>query len=277
MNIIGIGQAGCKIAEKLENYTQYKKFYIDVENNGYTNFYAVKHQNSHQDYEKNYKKINIKACKGETTIILSGAGDISGCVLRLLEQLKGNTISIIYIKPDESPLSESQNTKDRVVSQVLQQYARSGKLKRLYLISNKMIEEVVGDLSIKNYWEQINNVIASTFHMANVFANTEPLLKNLATVPETARISTFGVVNYKTGSEKLFYDLKFPRSKSYFYNLNETALDGEKDTLNKIRSFVNERAEEKVSVGFSIYPTDYKENYVYSKYDASLVQEQNIE
>tara|TARA_R110000851_G_scaffold55655_5_gene130436 strand:- start:1114 stop:1947 length:834 start_codon:yes stop_codon:yes gene_type:complete len=276
MNVIGLGQAGCKIVEKLENYEQYNKYYIDVENNGYTNFYAVEHQNTHQNYEKNYKKIKLKGCEGETTVFLSGAGDISGAALRLLQQLKNNILSVIYIKADETPLSEIQRLKDRVVSQILQQYARSGKLKRLYLISNKMVEEIVGDLSIKNYWDQINNTIASTFHMFNIFANTEPLLKSMPTIPKTSKISTFGVVNYKTGSEKLFYDMKLARVKSYFYNLNEETLEGEKDTLNKIRSFVSERAEEKVSVGFSIYPTDYNENYVYSIYDASLVQEQNI-
>jgi hypothetical protein len=112
--------------------------------------------------------------------------------------------------------------------------------------------------------------------MCNIFENTEPLLKNLAVTPKSARISTFGVVNYKTGSEKLFYDIQFPRTKSYFYNLNNDTLEGDKDTLNKIRAFVKEKAGEKINAGFSIYPTDYKENYVYSKYDASFIQEQNI-
>ena len=57
MNIIGLGHTGCSLAKKLENYEQYKQYYVDVENDGYDAFYAVKHQNSHQDYEKNYKKI----------------------------------------------------------------------------------------------------------------------------------------------------------------------------------------------------------------------------
>ena len=51
MNVIGIGNPGCKIVEKLENYKQYKTFYVDTENQGYTGFYTVRHQNSHHDYE----------------------------------------------------------------------------------------------------------------------------------------------------------------------------------------------------------------------------------
>ena len=275
MNVIGIGNPGCKIVEKLENYKQYKTFYVDTENQGYTGFYTVRHQNSHHDYEKNYKKLAFRSCKGEKTLILSGAGDISGIILRLLEQFKNDPLTVVYIKSDEVPLAEAKKKKDRIVMQVLQQYARSGMLKRLFVVSNKMVEEAVGDLTIKNYWEQINNVIASTFHMYNVFENTEPLLKNTCSIPETARISTFGVVNYKTGDERLFYDLKFPRSRSYYYNLNNKTLDTEKDTLNNIRQFISEKSEEKTSVGFSIYPTDYEENYVYSKHDASYIQEEN--
>ena len=186
MNIVGLGQAGCKIAKELENYSQYKQYYIDVKNEGYDNFHPIKEQFFHQDYEKNYKKLNLKNCKGETTVILSGVGNISGCVLRLLEQLKNNPLNVLYVKADESPILDGQAVKDKIVSQVLQQYARSGKIQRIYMFSNKNTEEIVGDLSIKNYWNQINNAIASTFHMYNIFNNTEPLLKNLAVPPPPA-------------------------------------------------------------------------------------------
>ena len=276
MNVIGLGAAGCKIVDKLQNYAQYERFYIDTENNDYDNFYRIQEQLSHQEYEKNYKKINLKKCKGETYVVLSGSGNISGCVLRLLEQLKDNSLNVIYIKSDESPMGEDKSRKHKIVSQVLQQYARSGKLERIYLISNKMIESIIGELSIKNYWGQINTVIANTFHMCNIFANTEPLLQNLISTPDSARISTFGVVNYQTGDEKLFYDLKYPRAISYYYNLNDNTLENENDTLTKIRDFVESKTEEKISVGFSIYPTEYKENYIYCRHDASLIQEQNI-
>jgi len=173
MNIVGLGQAGCKIAKELENYSQYKQYYIDVKNEGYDNFHPIKEQFFHQDYEKNYKKLNLKNCKGETTVILSGVGNISGCVLRLLEQLKNNPLNVLYVKADESPILDGQAVKDKIVSQVLQQYARSGKIQRIYMFSNKNTEEIVGDLSIKNYWNQINNAIASTFHMYNIFNNTD--------------------------------------------------------------------------------------------------------
>ena len=139
------------------------------------------------------------------------------------------------------------------------------------------MEAVVENVSIKNYWDEINNIISSTYHMINVFKNTEPLLANSSATRPSARIGTFGVVNFETGNEKLFYDLQYPRHKEYFYGISSDSLDSDKEMLHKIRSYVESCKEDKVDVGFSIYSTDYEHNYVYSVHFASYVQEQNIE
>ena len=276
MNIIGLGRAGCQIAKGFEKYEQYKVFCIDVENKAYPTFLSVVTQNSHEDYEKKYKKLNLSKCKGETTLILSGSGKISGCVLRLLEQLQKLPIKIIYIKSDETAMSELTKTRDKIVFGVLQEYARSNMLEKIYLISNKNVESIVGDVTIKNYWDEINSAISSTYHMINVFEKTEPLLVNHHNTKETTKVGTFGVVNFETGKEKTFYDLQFPRIKNYFYGISKETMD-DKKILNKIRSFINSKKEEKLDVGFSISPTDYDDNYIYSIHYASFVQEQNLD
>jgi hypothetical protein len=276
MNIIGLGQAGCQVAKNFENYDQYRIFYVDSENKGYTNFLRVKEEKSHEDYEKNYKRLNLKKCSGEATIILSGAGKISGCALRLLEQLKNLSLSVLYIKSDEARKSGNLAVRDRIVLGVLQQYARSSVIKYLYVVSNKNIESITGDLTIKNYWDGINNIISSTYHMINVFNKTEPLLSSKASLKDSARIVTFSVVNFNTGKEKLFYDLEYPRVKNYFYGVNNKCLE-DKKTLSKVRDFVEVKNHDNVDVGFAIYPTDYEDNYVYSLHYASYVQEQKIE
>jgi len=218
----------------------------------------------------------LSECKGETTLILSGAGKISGCVLRLLEQLHKSPIKIIYIKSDETAISEIAGTRDKIVLGILQEYVRSNMLEKMYIISNKNVESIVGDVTIKNYWGEINNVISSTYHMVNVFEKTEPLLANHSSTRETARIGTLGVVNFKTGKEKVFYDLKFPRIKNYFYGINKETMNNKK-ILNKVHNFVDSKKEDKLDIGFSIYPTDYDDNYIYSTHYASYIQEQNLD
>ena len=203
------------------------------------------------------------------------AGDISGAALRVLDQLKSNNIDIIYIKPDISQLSEEQILKERICFGVLQQYTRSALFENMFIVSNVNVEQVLGSVSLKNYWRDINNVISSTIHMSNVFKHTEPLLTTMSRKKETVRIGTFGVVNSETGKEKLFYDLENARVKNYYYSLSEQTLNS-KDILSKIRLFVEQQKHDRLHVGFSIYTTSYEQDYVYSQQFASFIQEENI-
>ena len=277
MNIVGLGGPGCQIAKNFEEYGQYKVFCIDTEDKGYSTFLSVKAQNSHEEYEKNYKKLKLTNCTGPTAVILAGSGKISGCVMRLLEQIKKNPINIIYIKPDLAEISFEERLIEKTTFGVLQQYARSALIQNLYVVSNAEVELALEDISIKNYWRDINNVISSTYHMINVFDNTEPILTTSSPKPAPARIGTFGVVNFDTNKERLFYDLEYTRMKKYFYAISEASMTNDKDILNKIRSFSREHAADKLDVGFSIYSTSYEHNYVYTVQYASYIQEQNLD
>jgi len=286
MNIIGLGRAGCEIAKNFENYEQYKVFYIDTEDKDYDleylgdpdrgTFLQVREQASHEEYEKNYKKLNLSNCKGPCTLITCGAAKISGIALRVLQQVNKNLTNIIYIKPDDTQLANDVFLRERATLGILQEYTRSGLFNKMYIISNRKVEQVLDNLSLKNYWKDINDVISSTYHMLNVFENTEPLLTTLVPENETVRIGTFGVVNFGTNSEKLFYDLQYPRTIKYFYGINQKLKGNNRDLLHEIRSFVDQHADEDTHAGFSIYNTDYEHNYVYSIRYASYVQEQNI-
>ena len=284
MNIVGLGNAGCQITSKFENLPQYNTFCIDTQNKGYSTYIEVQSQNSHEDYEKNYQELNLKNVTVPTTLILCGSGDISGVVLRLLEQIKNNEleqvknneITVLYVKPDMRTLPKEAAMKHRVTFGVLQQYARSNLLNRLYVIDNQVVEEVLEQVSIAEYWNDMNNIIFSTFNMLNVFENTEPLLTTFSNINKTSRIATLGVVSFGDFKEKLFYDLQKPRVKKYFFGVNKETLDKEKDLLSKIRNFTHEGSDENVSANFAIYSTDYEHNYIYTAHYASMIQEENI-
>jgi hypothetical protein len=276
MNIVGLGNAGCQIAKNFEQYGQYKTFCIDTENKDYKNYVSIKPQGSHEDYEANYKRLALAKCKGDTMFILSGAGDITGATLRILHQLKANKIDIVYIRPDLTQLSEEQLLKERTCFGVLQQYTRSTFVNNMFVVDNVSVEQVLGSVSLKNYWKDINNVISSTIHMSNVFKHTEPLLTTISRKRETVRIGTYGVVNSETKKEKLFYDLQNTRLKNYFYGLSEKTLEEDKSVLSDIRSFAEAQKGDRTDVGFSIFPTSYEQDYVYSQHFASFIQEEKI-
>jgi len=279
--IIGLGSAGCNIAKKFAQYPQYKIIYIDTDNTllsavDYEHYVSINRQNSHEDYEKNYTNLNFSGVSGRVALIVGGSGLISGASLRILEQLKSHSLSIIYIKPDLDIITEKARMRERIVFHVLQQYARSNNFERIYLVDNMKVEEIAGNVSIKDYWGKINEIIASTIHMINIFSNSNPEMSTFSNIPQTAKISTFGMVDIKTGEEKLFFDLESPREKLYYYALNEKELAENDNLFKKIVNQVKGQAEEKTRASYGIYATQYEQNYVYTVHHATLIQGENI-
>ena len=97
MNVIGLGKAGCNIAEKLSQYPQYEAYYIDsVARPGSS--LKVPKKKSHEEYEaKTRLRANFfKQIKGECLFIVCGCETISGLTLRILEKFSGEKIEILY-------------------------------------------------------------------------------------------------------------------------------------------------------------------------------------
>jgi hypothetical protein len=274
--IIGLGSAGCNITTKFAQYPQYKTVCIDTEDRSYENFIKINRQNSHEDYEANYTELDLSGVSGNATLILGGSGLISGAALRILEQLKDHYPDVIYIKPDVDVITEKARMRDRLSRQVLQHYARSGAIQRVYLIDNLKVEEIIGDIPIKKFWDKINEFIASTVHMTNVFKNSVPEMSTFSTIPATSRISTFGLTDVETGEDKLFYDLQYARERLYYYAISQKMLTTEAGLFKKIVNQVKSKSKEKTRASYGIYPTKYEDNYVYTVHHATMVQDEII-
>ena len=277
MNLVGIGAAGCRIVDSFSVYPQYKRYYVDSDASNRENFFYIRPQASHEEYEAQYESLDFSHVSGNVTVVLAGCGKISGVSLKLLQDLSHCDVTLLYIKADLVSADETAVTREKIVFGVLQEYVRSGLLDRMYIVKNSLVESVLGSVSIANYWQEINQVISSTYHMVNVFENTEPLLSTVTDDKDTIKICTMGVVAFSSFDEKTFYDLENARSKKYFFGISQKTLDEEKDLLHKIRSYVADKAGEKCRSCFAIHSTDYEQNYVYVSHHASYVQEQNVD
>lgn len=279
MNIVGLGSAGCNIASKFAEYPQYTSFFIDSEKRDDENFLQVAKKTSHEDYESKtrLKKAFFDKIKGETLFIVAGAATVSGLSLRILEKMKHLKPSILYIKSDTSLLPDIRKKQENVVFNILQQYARSTLFEKMYIVDNTHIEQILGEVPIRGYYDHLNSLIVSTMHMINVYKNSNTEMDTFSTNIESARIATFGVVDVDTGEEKLFYSLDTPREKMYYYAINEERLKNDGSLFKKITNQVREKTtDERMKVSYGIYATNYEENYAYSVACASFIQEQNI-
>ena len=95
--IIGLGKAGCAIADKFAEYPQYKIFKIDSEglDPKRKNCHLLKKQDSPEKYEKATRTMKTFFSKTTDDIlfVLSGSGIISGASLQVLKNLKDKNVN----------------------------------------------------------------------------------------------------------------------------------------------------------------------------------------
>jgi len=274
MNIIGLGQCGCNIAEKFEQYPQYKTFYINTEESGSKNFFLLDKQESHQEYEANCPDLSdfLKNIKGEVLFCLGGSGSISGASLRVLETIREQDITILFVLPDVELLSETAYLQNRAVFFILQEYARSGVFNKIVLIENNVVESMIEDLTILDRYDKINQYIVSTNHMINVYNNQKPVMTTSDKPSEINRLCTMGMFDIETGEENLFFSLDNVSEKCYYYAIPEKQLKTDTQLLKKITSQIKEKKKENVKLSYSVYSTAYDIPYGYVYARSSEIQ-----
>jgi len=277
--IIGLGKAGCNIADKFSQYPQYKTYKIGTHLKKATrvyNFPEYKHPEKYEENCPNLKRF-LKDVKGDVLFVTS-CGLISASILRILEQIRHKCqISVLYIKPDRSLLPELKVLNDNVVFHVLQEYARSALLERIYLVDNIEIAKIIGDVPIREHFNKLNELIVYTMHMMNVFNNSEAETSTFAPFVETARMSTFSLLDYETGEEKPFFDLDIPREKRYYYGVPEKRLQTDGALLKKIGKQLKEQKQyDKMKMSYGIFSTNYDDVYAFNLLNSSVVQNNNF-
>jgi hypothetical protein len=277
LNVIGLGSAGCGIADKFVQYPQYNVYKIDVGLRGLKKdgIYAMPKQKSVEAYESNCPSMKnfFKNVTGEVLFIVCGAGKISGATLRILETIKNCQISILYVLPDIELLSEVAQLRNKIAYNILQEYARSGLLERLYIVHNPAVESLIGSVPIVGYYEKLNEVIAYTMHMINVFKNTTPVMNTFSQPVDFARISTFGAFDEAEKKENLFFPLDNIRERVYYYGVPNETLESDGNLLKSITEQVKSSSDKgKIKSSFGIFPTEYDQGYCFTEVHTSFIQ-----
>lgn len=260
MNIIGLGDAGCNIADSFAQYPQYKIFKINVDIEG-KDCYNIPILETAEEYESyDYPKIRsfFKGVKGETLFIIGGSGKISCGSLRILESIKRLPVSILYIQPDLNMLDDTQKKQEKLVRNVIQEYTRSGIFEKVCLVSNDSLDNIIGGAPIIGYFDALNDLLVPTLHMVNFFSNTKAVSGGIPKPKNTHRIYTVGIFDTQKNEEKMFFSLDNSRNKCYIYGVSEDKLKTDKKLMNKIKKQIESKKEENLDISYAIYPTDYE-------------------
>ena len=219
----------------------------------------------------------LKNISQEVVFIVSGASMASACSLVILEMLHRakKNINILYVEPDVEFLSELKTKNEKVVRNVLQQYTRSGLFKKMCLVSTNSVETLCDNLTVSNFYSEINSRIAYCYHMVELYKRTKPISNTISNLNETSRIYTIGNLDMEKRESFLFYDLKYSKEIVYYFAINSTKLEKEKSLFRKITSAIKQSSQDARSM-FGIYSTDYESDYVFVEFFSPHVQDDNL-
>ena len=274
MNILGLGNGGCELATLFSQYPEYKVFRADAGLKG-ENCLNIPYCKSIEEYEEKLPEFKkLSKLKGESLFILCGGGNISGASLRILEKIKQTNITVLYVRPDPSLTSNDVLVKDRATFNILQEYARSGLFKKMILVQNSQVENLLGGLSISEYFGNINKVIVSTMHMINYLLTSKAVFGKMSVEREIDKISTVGVYSSEDGQENYLYDLASPRQKVFLYAIKEDDLTGDKNLIKLIQQQTkNAFSGTELDISYKIMTTTYESNFVYIVANTNILQQ----
>ena len=142
----------------------------------------------------------------------------------------------------------------------------------MYIINNVDLEKIIGDVPLTEHHDRINELITSTVHMVNVYSHVEPVYDYPVEDDTKARIATIGLLDVNTGEEKLFFPLDSVTEKCYYYAISDESLNTDATLHRKITEQIKEKTTEELNIGYSIYSTEYDQNYGYLVANSSEIQ-----
>ena len=264
--VIGLGSAGCRLADAFKAYDNYDVYSIDVGIPATESSFKAPLKGSHEEYEKSapsFDEFFRDIDDDEVLFITCGAGAVSGLSLKILESLKDKPINVLYIQPELELLGKTSYLQNRVVFNVFQEYTRSGVFEKMIVVDNAAVEKILGGVPVSSYYEKINQLIVSTIHMINVFNNSGAVVEQLSPPSSFSRICSPGVFDIDSGEEKLFFPLDSVTETQYYYAINNQMLEDDAQLFMNIKNQVKNRVDEHHRASYSIHSTSYEYNYAY--------------
>jgi len=265
--LIGLGKAGCEIVNKFSD--SYKKITIDAGS-------ELPEFDSPEDYDQkltNYAHL-LDFEERECYFFVCGAGKVSAASLRLLELIQTKKINLVYIYPEEIMLSPTQKKLNRVAFNVFQQYARSGLLKSMYIMSNEEICSFLPYYSLDDMYDHINDAIVNVFENVIFYLNEKPVLGSHHEPKEISRIRTVEYGEFKENKKNMYFPLDNVTETCYINIVNEEDMKNNRELLDLLKNKIREDNENNIISSFVVFKSDYTHSFYYSVKFTHYLQEE---
>jgi hypothetical protein len=277
--VIGLGSFGCLVGDELAAYPEYRIYRINSDSSGRGSLGIGSYLNI-EEYERNLDSQEVEIYlssvkKGDEVLLITEGGDpITGALLRILETIQDASVSVMYVCPDRELVGEEQRRDDRIVFNIIQEYARSGAIKNCYLVSYPALEILTGNVPITSYKKSLAYFLAYVTAMINYFAHTEPVIENSPTVKPHKRILSYGVSSLDKSAEvKLLFPLEDVTDLHFFYGIPEESIASDETMMEKIKEHVNSYSKaQDMGVTFSVFSTTLETPIVLGQAYSSVLQ-----
>lgn len=203
-------------------------------------------------------------------VILEAGNAINFGVLSFLEKYQKSSVSIIYLIPNLKFFSDFSLKTHKIVYNVLQEYARSGKLERFCIFDFKEIEKWFDNLSFMNYDDLVFDTISYILITDDYTKNTEPKYSTVKEVSDSARIETFSLIDINTNVERKCYNILIPREVIYNYIVDKEKLESSIFRKN-IYDFLETKGTEETKFMFSLFE-EQQQNICLGVQKSSMIQ-----
>ena len=255
--LIGLGKAGCDIVNKFSE--GYKKITIDAGS-------ELPEFSSPEDYDQkltDYAHL-LDFEEPECYFFVCGAGKVSAASLRLLELIQSKRINLVYIYPEEVMLSPTQKKLNRVAFNVFQQYARSGLLNSMYIMSNEEICSFLPYYSIEDMYDHINEAIVNVFESVIFYLNEKPVLGSHHEPKEISRIRTVEYGDFKDKKKNIYFPLDNVTETCYINIVSKEDMKNNRELLDLLKGVIKENTEKNVLSSFVVFRSDYEHSFYYA-------------
>ena len=276
ISIIGIGNGASAVAEKFSKTPQYNVYMLNDKVSRTSKYkFKLKRFETPEEYEENAPDLKkfFANVDDRVQVFVMGSSYSSSYALAVLQQLKDKKVDVFYIKPDTVLLTGIPKLIENVGFGVLQEYARSGNFNSITLLANASVEEALGEVPIKTYFDRLNTSIFSTAHYLNYFEHTEPEVGVMARPADINRIRTVAILNMKNLEEKWLFDLDTPRDLCYYLCINSERLEKEGGLHKKIVDRLKNKPRNAFrKISYAIYETEH-EDFGFCVAHTNVVQE----
>lgn len=266
ISTVGIGNGASSLSRQFSEYPQYEIFCLNSSSSeDEPNHFKIERYDTAEEYEQNIPDLTkfFKNLKKHVQVFIMGSSMSSNYTLGILEQIKDKKIDVFYIKPDPDLLAEVPATLDRIVYGVLQEYARSGLINSMTIVSNPDVEKSMGDaVPVKNFYASLNKTICSAVHFINHFTHNEPEIGNITQPKEINRIRSIGIATVEKLQEKWFFELDNPREICYYLCVNDQKLENDGGLHKRIvRNLKGKGGNAYLRHSYAIYETYHEQDF----------------